>query len=233
MNVRSSQHERTHDLVREGLIILPIVVLIGLSVVSLIRNSLYRNGLSIWEDAESKSPRKPRIYMNMGLVYDSRGMNEKAREYYQLSWKYSPRYFMKAEDAQEQPSPVTRAADLEMQAKAHHDQGVAFASRGVFDQAIDQYLAAIRLKPDYAETYNNLGNAYDAMGLAEKAIEQYQTALRLKPGYAEAHYNLGLVFERRGELKKARTEYERTLKARPDLWQARERLEAMPANGTR
>jgi Flp pilus assembly protein TadD len=63
------------------------------------------------------------------------------------------------------------------------------------DEAIPQFQEAIRLKPDYAEAYNNLGTALAAKGRLEEAIGRFQEAVRLKPDYAEARNNLGLALK--------------------------------------
>ena len=53
------------------------------------------------------------------------------------------------------------------------------------------YDRSIRLKPDYAETYNNRGVAKAALGQHDDAITDYDQAIDLKPDYAEAYVNRG------------------------------------------
>ena len=59
------------------------------------------------------------------------------------------------------------------------------------DEAIADYDQAIRLKPDYAEAYNNRGNAKRALERHDEAIVDYNEAIRLKPDFAEPYYNRG------------------------------------------
>ena len=59
-----------------------------------------------------------------------------------------------------------------------------------FDEAITEYLAGIKLKPDFAELYNDLGVSYLKKGQAEKASDAFKTALKLNPDFAEAVRNL-------------------------------------------
>jgi len=49
---------------------------------------------------------------------------------------------------------------------------------------------AIKLKPDYAEAYNNLGNALLHAKMTEEAIDYYKEAIRIRPGFAAAQKNL-------------------------------------------
>jgi tetratricopeptide (TPR) repeat protein len=69
--------------------------------------------------------------------------------------------------------------------------------------AIAEYRAAIRLKPDYAEAHNNLGNALAGKGQLDEAIAEFREALRLKPDYPEAHCNLGHALRQQGRFEEA------------------------------
>ena len=53
---------------------------------------------------------------------------------------------------------------------AHSNRGVAYANRGQYQRAIEEYNEAIRLQPDLAEIYSNRGIAYAKLG-------QYQCAI--------------------------------------------------------
>ena len=53
--------------------------------------------------------------------------------------------------------------------------------------------AAIRLKPDFAEAYNNRGVAKAALGQRAEAITDFDEAIHLKPDFAEAYYNRGIT----------------------------------------
>jgi tetratricopeptide (TPR) repeat protein len=77
-------------------------------------------------------------------------------------------------------------------------------------------IAAIRLKPDFAEAYNNLGAVSHAEGLIAEAIDSYQRALMLDPRSADAEYNLGRALASRGESEAALQHYERSLAIKPD-----------------
>ncbi len=49
---------------------------------------------------------------------------------------------------------------------------------------------ALRLRPDYAEAYNNLGTVYQGRAKLPEAIACYRKALELQPHYAQARQNL-------------------------------------------
>ena len=68
--------------------------------------------------------------------------------------------------------------------------GASNAGLMLFDAAIDSYKEALKIKPDYADTYNNMANALKDKGDLEAAIESYKQALKINPDYAEAKADL-------------------------------------------
>lgn len=99
---------------------------------------------------------------------------------------------------------------------AHDGMGLFLASRGKNDEAIQQYSAALRIRPDFAEAHNHLGNIYKIQGIPDAAIDHYKEALRIKPEYAQAYYNLGHTLAGQGKLVDAVKQYSAALKLRPE-----------------
>lgn len=73
--------------------------------------------------------------------------------------------------------------------------GRALAAEGRYDDAIEHYMEALRLKPELAENHHNLGSAFFAQGNFERAVEEFETALRLNPNLAVTRQNLALALE--------------------------------------
>ena len=48
--------------------------------------------------------------------------------------------------------------------------------QGKLEEAIAEYRAAIRLKPDFAEAHCNLGNALTDQGKLDEAVAEYRAA---------------------------------------------------------
>jgi hypothetical protein len=89
-----------------------------------------------------------------------------------------------------------RAMELwqDKQAEAYNNRGLAFYNLKRYQQAIEDFSQALRIKPQYAEALNNRGNAYYEMDQYEKAEADFNQSLQLKPNYAKAHLNRGLVY---------------------------------------
>ena len=67
------------------------------------------------------------------------------------------------------------------------------------DAAITHYRTAIKINPNYANTYNNLGAALAQQGSLKEAINYFQEALRLKPNFISAHNNLKMAIREYGQ----------------------------------
>jgi len=96
-----------------------------------------------------------------------------------------------------------------------NELGIAYATRGQPQQAIEQYRTALQMKPNFADGYTNLGLLYDEVGMLDMAIRYHQEALRLKPNSAEAHSNLGLALAKKGIPGKAIEHYRESLRLEP------------------
>ena len=106
----------------------------------------------------------------------------------------------------------------------HYNLGVALAKKGQTDNAVEQYLKAIRIKPDYADAHNNLGFALFNKGQTDNAIKQYLEAIRIKPDYVDAHNNLGFALFNKGQTDNAIEQYLKAIRIKPDYENAHNNL---------
>jgi TonB family protein len=74
-----------------------------------------------------------------------------------------------------------------------YDLGVEYLKSTSYNAAVLQFLAAIRLKPDFVDAYLKLGHAYSRLYLFEKALLAFNDAARLNPGSSEAFHAIGLT----------------------------------------
>ena len=61
---------------------------------------------------------------------------------------------------------------------------------GRYAESIEACRAALALRPEYAEAWNNIGAAYNQLGQFEKGFQACQESLRLKPDFQLARNNL-------------------------------------------
>jgi len=103
---------------------------------------------------------------------------------------------------------------------AHTNLGLALYNQGREAEAIEHYLQALRIKPDYVIAHNNLGATLDNQGRTAEAIEHYLQALQIKPDFEKAHHNLGITLYKQGHKTKAIEHYLQALRIKPDYEKA-------------
>ncbi len=88
---------------------------------------------------------------------------------------------------------------------------------GKYNEAIEYYLIALNINPEYSEAYYNMGNAFNALGKTDEAIKCYSKALRNNSELYRAHNNLGGIYALRGDFEKAIYHYSEALRIKPDF----------------
>ncbi len=94
-------------------------------------------------------------------------------------------------------------------------------SRGWFEPAAQNYVAAVEADPGNAELHVGAGQNLAAAGQLEAAQQHLAEAVRLAPGFAEAHLLHGVVLGRQGRTAAAMEEFQAALRLKPDLVDAR------------
>lgn len=112
-----------------------------------------------------------------------------------------------------QPSSYKKADAIIAQGNILEDQG----KPGV---ALDKYLEAAQIAPDYPRTHLNIGNALLASRKQEEAIVHYRQALRLNNQYAHAHFNMGNALQTLKRNDEAIIAYREALRCNPNLSEA-------------
>lgn len=79
----------------------------------------------------------------------------------------------------------------------HLDRGSALARAGHFEEATDEFRAAIATDPANAKAHSNLGAALASLGRFDAAIDEFVAALKLNPNLPDVQKNLDLARELR------------------------------------
>ncbi len=126
------------------------------------------------------------------------------KELWQENWSAALTFFQKAKEKNPQDADVWVYL------------GHCYGKLGHYQDAIEAYKQAIRIKPDYAGAHYNLGNAYRELGRYQNAIESFKQAIRIKPDYSDAHYNLGTVYYNLDRYQDAIEAYKQAIRINPD-----------------
>lgn len=98
---------------------------------------------------------------------------------------------------------------------ARYNLGHAMAQNGYFDEAMEQYRAALAIRPDLPEALNNLGAALAHQGKVDEAIADYRHAVEIDSGYKDAYNNLGVALVKKGMVEEAIAQYHKALEVDP------------------
>lgn len=101
-------------------------------------------------------------------------------------------------------------------ARDHYTLGKAYHLQGSTGKAMEHYLIAVTIKPDYANALTGLGRAFKDHGLFYEAIAYHQRVLELKPDSHEAHVDIGNCYDAIGLPDKAIDHYKAALQLAPD-----------------
>jgi protein O-mannosyl-transferase len=93
-------------------------------------------------------------------------------------------------------------------------------SQGREEDAINHYLQALEIQPDFIDARINLGNALIDLGRTEEAINHYLQVLKIKPDFAEIHINLGNALEKLDRIQEATNHYLQAIKIYPNSAEA-------------
>lgn len=110
---------------------------------------------------------------------------------------------------------ITRHPQDPQTAQAHFAQGFLRLNRGQLEAAAQSFDQALKLRPDYAEAWNNLGNLLILSGDPAGAEQHFRRALTADPGSAEAHYNLGGLYLHQENKQEAEAHYRQALRCDP------------------
>jgi tetratricopeptide (TPR) repeat protein len=105
-------------------------------------------------------------------------------------------------------------------AEHYYKDGLSRYESGQYQQAIEAYKTAVRLKPDYPDASYNLGMAYSSLGQFKEAIEAYKTAIRIKPDHESAYYNLGHAYSNLKKYDDSIKAFRQAIRNKPDYVEA-------------
>ncbi len=160
------------------------LTLLVYSIGTIERNTVWRDGISLWKDAVMKSPLSYRAHHNLAYSFEEAGEVKLAIREYQRVIEIDP------------------SSDF-----TYYNLGRLYRGVGLTEDAIKAYREAVRINPGYYNVYNNLGIVYNDRGMYDQAIEEFKKAVTINPGYIMARMNLGKLYEKTGRMDLAANEF--------------------------
>jgi len=100
--------------------------------------------------------------------------------------------------------------------ESRYNLGEMLQARGELDEAIEQFQAAVAVRPTDAVANNALGGALLAKGDLAGSVKCFNVALTSQPDYFDAHYNLGNALAAQGDFSGAAEQFGDAAKLNPD-----------------
>lgn len=171
----------------------PMTMVLGLLIVvnaflAYQRNAVWKDELSLWDDAVKKSPKKARVYLGRGNAYRDKKQFDLALADYNRAAEVNPY------------NPWVLTA-----------RGTLLKDQGLLNEALSDFNKAVGLKGDYAGAYMNRGAVYAQLGKLKQAIEDYDRALEINPDNAQLFYDRANAYQRFGLFEDALKDYDRAI----------------------
>ena len=190
------------------------------------RNEIYRDPLTLWRDTVAKRPEAARPRYYLGATEITRGDLAAGLADLQEASRLDPDY-PQAHSAQGavylkmgRLNDALRQCELAVQAapsyaQAQYNFGLALLAAGRPEEAITHEEIALHQQPDYPEALNTLANAFFRVGQLPAAIQAYQAAVGFDPDNVEVRNNLGIALANTGDLAGAVVQLEAAVRLRP------------------
>jgi protein O-mannosyl-transferase len=184
-----------------------IALAIGFGCISSHRLLVYRDRLSLWQDAVVHQPHDPLVQLNLGTLLAEAGR-----------FKESLRHFEEAVRLAPEPTKGNTVwyAEL-MQYRANYNLARALEGLLRYQDAIEHYRVTLKLRPDDSASHYNLARLLENTGHTLQAIEHYRQALAVQPDFSAAHTNLGVLLLSAGNTQEAIKNFEAALRGLENL----------------
>jgi protein O-mannosyl-transferase len=128
-----------------------IAIIAFYSVLTIRRNTVWQNEITLWSDVAKKSPEKSRVHDVLGNAYFEQGQYDKALDEYLIAVEKNTKNFV-----------------------ALNNIGYVLFLQKKYPQSIEYYQKSNRLNPDMPEVYSNLASSYFMLGRYDRALEYFK-----------------------------------------------------------
>jgi len=145
-----------------------VLLISSYSALTIERNHIFKDDLTLWTDAAKKSPYKVRVHHNLGKAYVERGNFDKAIQEGEIALRLIANL-----DRKENVKFVLNLL------------GGAYFVKGETDVALRVFQRAIEVDPNFATSYYNLSCVLATKKEKEKALEYLKKAISLDQKYKD------------------------------------------------
>ena len=237
-NLRDRKIPQHRILWSAGVVVLALVLSLGVSV----RNTVWKDGVTLWSDAVIKSPRSAVAHTNLASAYHQADRPLESMEMIRKAIRLDPREpashallgLLEARQGHWENAVESYQAALRFKPdawKIHMELGVALSNLGRYEESIAHHRNALEGNPRHWKIHHNLVHAHWGLEALDVIRLEYQQALGAHPGEFSNHYALALVYRLSGSAKEALKHYEEAIRIDPTVAEAHDGLCELLAEG--
>jgi tetratricopeptide (TPR) repeat protein len=147
---------------------LSVLLIFLYAIVTIERNRVFKDDVTLWSDVAKKSPYKMRAHHNLGRAYFEKGRIDQAIREGEMAFRLSTNL-----DRKENVKFVLNLL------------GGAYFVKGESDAALRVFQRAIEIDPNFATSYYNVSCVLASKKEKEKALEYLKKAISLDQKYKE------------------------------------------------
>jgi tetratricopeptide (TPR) repeat protein len=150
----------------------------------------YAGSLAAAQEARKLNPQSFIAYNNIGAAYAGMGQWQQAVENEKQALAIRPDYQLAKNNLAFYQSQLSGGTSQTATPEQLLNQSLLLNRAGRYKESIAAAQAALKLRPGYAEAWNNVAAGYQSLGFWDKAIAAAREAVRLKPDFQLAKNNL-------------------------------------------
>jgi len=171
------------------------------------RNEVWRSELLLWQDAVIKAPYMHPVQNNWGKALQQAGRWDEALAAYERAMLLDPRHG----DSFNNAATIYHLRGEKLVAAGKKEQAHA-----LFLLAVERYIKALQLYPNYAEIHQNLAAVYANLQDLPSAIRAYEEALDIDSTRGDTWSNYGQALYKDGRLDEAAHAFKNAMQLLPE-----------------
>jgi tetratricopeptide (TPR) repeat protein len=198
-------------------------VVVVLASMTVARNDVWGDPVTLWSDVVAKSPSNVRGITNLGFAYQNLNDWNMALAWYNRALQLNPEYLLAENNKGVVLGKVGRVSESIALFKnvlkqdpgnylALNNLGVALVRRGDIAGGIDDIQKSLQSKPQYLDARLNLATIFANTGKLPDAVDQYQTLIRLEPENVVWYNKLGAVYYVMSKYQDAISQYQQAIR---------------------
>jgi protein O-mannosyl-transferase len=218
-----------------------LILIVVLSILTIMRNTVWHDEYALWNDTIIKSPQKARPHYNLGVAAFGIGNANQAQKEFETTIQLDPNYLGAYHNLgfiAEKNGNLDLAYQYYEKALAIdgnntnvlHSLALFYTKQKKYPQALEEYQKILFIDPQNKEILNNLAVVYIQMNNFDQALLLLQQSIAVNPNNADVWFNLGNAYFGKKDIQAAKKAFTRSLYLNPAYNAARDALTLLEKN---